>query len=130
MKLSINIELDKDSSQLLKNSFVNFSKQINDLISIFGKVNCSVEEVAVPEPEPEPEPLPKPAKPATKKKTKPRKSNKMTLLKAIKKHKNGLNFKELQQETRLTGKQISDNAYRLKKENQIEKTKEGLFVAL
>ncbi|MCA1794494.1 MAG: hypothetical protein ABR534_00595 [Desulfotignum sp.] len=128
MKLSINIELDKDSSQLLKTSFVNFSKQINDLIGIFGKENCSVEEVAVPEPEPEP--APKPAKPATKKKTKTRKSNKMTLLKVIKKHKNGINFKELQQETRLTGKQISDNAYRLKKENQIEKTKEGLFVAL
>ncbi|MCA1787110.1 MAG: hypothetical protein LC657_14145 [Desulfobacteraceae bacterium] len=133
MKLSINIELDKDSSQFLKTSFVNFSKQLNDLISLFGKVNCSVEEVAVPEPEPEP--LPKPAKPAsakpaTKKKTKPRKSNKITLLKVIKKHKNGINFKELQQETRLTGKQISDNAYLLKKENQIEKTKEGLFVAL
>ncbi|MDZ7664199.1 MAG: hypothetical protein U5K27_02530 [Desulfotignum sp.] len=52
MKLSITIELDKDSSQLLKTSFVNFSKQINDLIGIFGKENCSVEEVAVPEPEP------------------------------------------------------------------------------
>ncbi len=128
MKLSINIELDKDSSQLLKTSFVSFSKQINDLIGFFGKVNCSVEEVAVPEPEPEP--APKLAKPAAKKKTKPRKSNKMTLLKVIKKHKDGISFKELQQETRLTGKQISDNAYRLKQENQIEKTKEGLFVAL
>jgi predicted Rossmann fold nucleotide-binding protein DprA/Smf involved in DNA uptake len=130
MKLSINIELDKDSSQLLKTSFVNFSQQINDLIGIFGKVNCSVKEVAVPEPEPEPESAPKPAKPATKKKTKPRKSNKMTLLKVIKKHKDGISFKELQQETRLTGKQISDNAYRLKQENQIEKTKDGLFVPL
>ncbi|MDZ7664200.1 MAG: hypothetical protein U5K27_02535 [Desulfotignum sp.] len=47
----------------------------------------------------------------------------MTLLKVIKKHKKGINFKELQQETRLTGKQISDNAYRFKEGKPDRKNK-------
>ena len=128
MKISVTIELDKDSSQKFKNSFLNFSKQINEMISSLGNTNCSVEEAAVTEPKPEP--LPKPVKPVSKKKPKPRKSNLNIILKTIKKHKSGINFKELQQETRLTGKKISDNVYRLKKENKIEKTDAGMFIAL
>jgi hypothetical protein len=36
----------------------------------------------------------------------------------------------LQQQTGLTGKQITDNMFHLKKGKKVEKTKEGLFIAL
>ena len=131
MKLTITVQLDEESSQLIKTSFMNLSKRINDLSGVFEKMPSSVEEPKDIDPKPAAAPA-KPAakKPAAKKKSKPRKSNLDTILKTIKKHKDGINFKDLQKETGLTGKQISDNVYRLKKENKIEKTEKGTFVAL
>jgi len=124
MKLTVTIELDKESSQAIKTSFSRFSKQFPGLISLFENADFSVEEAA------DPEPAAKPVKRASKKKSRPRKSNKDKILLAIKKHKDGINFKELQQETGLTGKLVSDNVYLLKKQNKIEKTEAGMFVAL
>jgi hypothetical protein len=46
-----------------------------------------------------------------KKKSKPQKSVKATILKTIKKNKDGINTKDLQQQTGFTGKQISNNMF-------------------
>jgi hypothetical protein len=121
MKLTVTFELDKDSAQYIQTSL---SKQLHALIGLFQNAEVSVEEAAVIEPDP------KPVSEPIKRTSKPRKSNKTTILKAIRKHKEGINSKELQQETGLTGKQISISVFRLKKENKIEKTEAGVFVAL
>ncbi len=126
MKLTITIQLDEDSAQLIKTSLMNLSKRINDLTGVSKKMDSSFEESTGINHKP----VPVSAKPAAKKRPKPRKSNLNAVLKTIKKHKDGINFKELQKETGLTGKQISDNAYRLKKENKIKKTEKGMFVAV
>ncbi len=126
MKFTITVQLDEESSQLIKTSLMNLSKRINDLTGGFEKMPSSFEEPT----KIDPKPVAVSAKPAAKKKTKPRKSNLDAVLKTIKKHKDGINFKELQKATGLTGKQISDNAYRLKKENKIIKTEKGMFVTL
>lgn len=116
MKLTVTIEQDKDSSQKIQTVF---SKQLPGLISLLENAEFSVEEVTDPKPEA------KPVKRVSKKK-----SNIVTILKAIKKRKDGINSKELQQETGLTSRIIWDNVYRLKKQNKIEKTEAGMFVAL
>jgi predicted Rossmann fold nucleotide-binding protein DprA/Smf involved in DNA uptake len=126
MKFTITFQLDEESSQLAKTSLMQLSKRINDLTGGSEKKDSSFEEPTSIAPKP----AAVSAKPAPKKKTKPRKSNLDVVLKTIKKHKDGINFKDLQKETGLTGKQISDNAYRLKKENKIKKTEKGLFVTL
>ena len=124
MKLTVTIELDKDSSQKIQTAL---SKQLHDLVGVFKNADISVEEATVIEPDPKPaaKPVTKPVKRVPKKK-----SNIDTILKAIKKHKDGIKSKELQQETGLTSRIIWDNVYRLKKENKIEKTEAGMFVAL
>ncbi|HKJ99512.1 MAG TPA: hypothetical protein VJ959_11360 [Desulfotignum sp.] len=126
MKFTITVQLDEESSQLIKTSLMNLSKRIKDLTNVFEKMPSSFEEPA----DIAPKPVTTSVKPAAKKKSKPRKSNLDAVLKTIKKHKEGINFKDLQKETGLTGKQISDNAYRLKKENKIKKTEQGMFVTL
>jgi negative regulator of replication initiation len=128
MKLTITIELDKDSSQYIQTTFSSFAKQLSDLIGLFENAELSVEEITAVEPDTKP--ATKPVKRATKKKSKPRNSNIDTVLKAIKKHKDGINSKELQQETGLASRIIWDNVYRLKKQNKIEKTEAGMLVAL
>jgi uncharacterized membrane protein len=128
MKLTITIELDKDSSQYIQATFSSFAKQLSDLTGLFENADLSVEEITAAEPATKP--ATKTVKRATKKKSKPKKSNIDTVLKAIKNHKGGINSKELQQETGLTGRIIWDNVYRLKKENKIEKTEAGMLVAL
>ncbi|MDX2441571.1 MAG: hypothetical protein QNK40_13610 [Desulfobacterales bacterium] len=137
MKIAITIELDKKSAELFQIPFKNLSKQISTLIEMFEKVDFTVEDAPDHEPnldiEPKPEPPIKSASPkATKAKTKskPQKSVKGTILKTIKKHKDGIKSTDLQQLTGFTGKQISNNMFHLKKDNKVEKTKEGLFVAL
>ena len=75
----------------------------------------------------------KPTKSAAKKPTKkprPKISVKSTILKAVKNHKDGVNTRDLKQETGLTGKQISNNLFHLKKDKKVEKTESGLFIAL
>ncbi|WP_457551549.1 hypothetical protein, partial [Desulfobacula sp.] len=103
-------------------------------LRVFETVDFTVEDVPDHEPkldiEPKPEPPIKSASPKAKRKTKPQKSVKGTILKTIKKHKDGINTKNLQQLTGFTGKQISDNMFHLKKDKKAEKTKEGLFIAL
>jgi hypothetical protein len=128
MKLTVTFELDKDSEQSIQKSFSNFSKQFSDLIDLFKNAEFSVEEAAAIESEPKPATMP--AKRAPKKKSKPRKTNIDKIFKTIKKHKEGISSKELQQETGFTGKQISNSVFRLKNENKIGKTEDGMFVVL
>jgi predicted Rossmann fold nucleotide-binding protein DprA/Smf involved in DNA uptake len=128
MKLTVTFELDKDSAQYIKASFSSFTKQLSDLISLFENADFKIEEAAVIEPDAKPAIMPE--KRAPKKKPKPRKSNIDTILKTIKKHKDGISSKELQQETGFTGKQVSNSVFRLKNENKIEKTEAGMFVVL
>lgn len=137
MKIAITIEIDKESAELFQTPFKKLSDQITDLMGMFEKVEYVVEDAPDIEPkldiEPKPEPLnnlASPKAPKAKTKSKPQKSVKGTILKTIKKHKDGINAKDLQQLTGFTGKQISNNMFHLKKENKVEKTKEGLFVAL
>lgn len=127
MKIAITIELDKESAEIFQTPFKKLSKQINDLIGMFKKADYKVEDVLALVPET------KPTKAAPKKaKTKSRSkiSVKSTILKAVKNHKDGVSNKDLQQQTGLTGKQISDNLFHLKKDKKVEKTKDGLFVAV
>jgi negative regulator of replication initiation len=128
MKLTVTFELDKDSEQYIQKSFSSLTKQLSDLISLFKNAEYSVEEAAAIESDPKPATMP--VKRAPKKKSKPRKSNIDKILKTIKKHKEGISSKDLQQETGLTARIIWDNVYRLKKQNKIEKTEAGMFVAV
>jgi len=133
MKIAITIELDKEAAELFHTPFKKLSKQINDLIGMFEKVDYVIEDAPVLEPKLDIEPKPVPTKSAsqkTKKKSKPQRSVKATILKVLKNHKNGINTKDLQQQTGLTGKQITDNMFHLKKGKKVEKTKDGLFIAL
>jgi hypothetical protein len=141
MKIAITIELDKEAAELFQTPFKKLSNQINDLMDMFGK---KVEVNTKSDLEPNMNINPKSdletkkniksktaaAKPKKRTKTKPQKSVKGTILKTIKKHKDGINTKDLQQLTGFTGKQISDNMFHLKKDKKAEKTKEGLFIAL
>ena len=128
MKISFTIELDKKSAELFQIPFKKLSKQINDMMGMFETVDYTVE--GAPDIEPKPEPPPDSAPPKTKKESKSQRSVKPTILKTIKKNKNGINTKNLQQQTGFTGKQISNNMFHLKKDKKVEKTKEGLFIAL
>ncbi len=134
MKISFTIELDKESAELFQTPFKKLSKQINDLIGMFEKFNYTIENAPDIESKRDLE-LKPPIKSATPKpkkgrKSKPQKSVKGTILKTIKKNKDGINTKDLQQQTGFTGKQISNNMFHLKKDKKVEKTKEGLFIAL
>ncbi len=128
MKIAITIELDEKSTELFQVPFKKLSKQINDLIGMFEKVDYTVE--AAPDIEPKPEPPTNSVPKKSKKKSKPQRSVKVTILKTIKKNKDGINSKDLQEQTGFTGKQISNNMFYLKKDKKVEKTKEGLFIAL
>ncbi len=128
MKIAITIELDEKSAELFQVPFKKLSAQINDLIGMFEKGDCSVENT--PDIESKPAPPKKPAPKKAKKKSKLKRSVKATILKTIKKNKEGIKTKELQQQTGFTGKQISNNMFHLKKEKKVEKTKKGLFIAL
>ena len=127
MKIAITIELDKESAELFQTPFKKLSKQINDLIGMFEKVDYEVEDAPVLAPETK---TIKSAPKKPKKKPSSKISVKSTILKAVKNHKDGVNTKDLKQETGLTSKQISNNLFHLKKDKKVEKTKDGLFVAL
>jgi hypothetical protein len=128
MKIAITIGLDKKSAELFQVPFKKLSKQINDLIGMFENVDFTVEDAPDIEPKPESPTNSAPRKP--KKKAKPQRPVKATIFKTIKKNKDGINTKDLQEQTGFTGKQISNNMFHLKKEKKVEKTKEGLFIAL
>jgi hypothetical protein len=128
MKLTVTFELDKDSDQYIQKSFSSLTKQFSDLIGLFKNAEFKIEETVPVEPDAKPATMP--VKRAPKKKSKPKKSNIDKILKTIKKHKEGISSKDLQQETGFTGRVVWDNVYRLKKENKIEKTEAGMLVAL
>ena len=149
MKIAITIELDEKSAELFQVPFKKLSKQINDLIGMFEKVDYTVEDAPDIEPNmninPKSDLESKPGlenkknfktktskspKPKKRIKTKPQKSVSGTILKTIEKNKDGINTKDLQQQTGFTGKQISDTMFHLKKKKKVERTKEGLFIAL
>ena len=90
--------------------------------------NYTVEDA--PDIELKPEPPTKSAPQKPKKKSKPQRSVKATILKTIKKNKDGIKAKDLQEQTGFTSKQISNNMFHLKKEQKVKKIKEGLFIAL
>ena len=127
MKIAITIELDKESAEIFQTPFKKLSRQINDLIGMFKKVDYEVEGTPglVPEAKPTKSAAKKP-----KKKPRPEISVKATILKAIKNHEGGINSKGLQQQTGFTGKQISNNLFHLKKDKKVEKTEGGVFIAI
>lgn len=127
MKIVITIELDKESTELFQTPFMKLSKQINDLIDMFKKADYKVEDVPALVPETKP---PKSAPKKSKKKSNSKISVKSTILKVLKNYKDGINTKDLQQQTGLTGKQISNNLFHLKKDKKVEKTNDGLFIAI
>jgi predicted Rossmann fold nucleotide-binding protein DprA/Smf involved in DNA uptake len=127
MKIAITIELDKESAEIFQTPFKKLSKQINDLIGMFKKVDYEVEGTPALVPETKPT---KSAAKKPKKKPRPKISVKATILKTIKNHEGGINSKDLQQQTGLTGKQISNNLFHLKKDKKVEKTEGGLFIAI
>ena len=127
MKIAITVELDKESAEIFQTPFKKLSKQINDLIGMFKKADYKVEDVPALVPETKP---PKAAPKKSKKKSSSKISVKSTILKALKNHKDGVSNKDLQQQTGLTSKQISDNLFHLKKDKKVGKTKDGLFIAI
>ncbi len=127
MKIAITIELDKESAEIFQTPFKKLSKQVNDLIGMFKKADYKIEDVKAPAPETKP---PKAAPKKSKKKSRSKISVKSTILKAVKNHKDGVNTKDLKQETGLTSKQISNNLFHLKKDKKVEKTEGGLFIAI
>jgi len=127
MKIAITIELDKESAEIFQTPFKKLSQQINDLIGMFKKADYEVKDVPVLVPETKPI---KSAPKKSKKKSSSKISVKSTILKALKNHKDGVSNKDLQQQTGLTSKQISDNLFHLKKDKKVEKTKDGLFIAI
>jgi len=128
MKIAITIELDEKSVELFQVPFKKLSKQINDLIGMFEKVDFVIdnpvekakdlaeEESIIEEP---------PEKPIAQKG-----AVRAAILQEVKKSKRGITSEKLQQETGFTGKQISNNMFYLKKANLVKKTKSGRFVAV
>ncbi len=141
MNITITIELDKESAELFQIPCKKLSNQISDLMDMFGKkvevntksdleTKMKVNTKSDLETKKNLKNKTAASKPKKRTKTKPQKSVRGTILKAIKKHKDGINTKDLQQLTGFTGKQISDNMFHLKKNKKAERTKEGLFFAL
>ena len=126
MKINITIELDKKSAEVFQIPFKKLSKQINELIEMFDKVEYVIEDAPDIEPKQDLEPKPpkkhkqsqkpqvaqKPKK--TQKPKKPQIPVKATIFEAIKEHNGGVSTKELQTQTGFTSKQISNNMFHLR----------------
>ncbi len=124
MKLDITIEFDKELTTAIKATVTEFSEKIKSLQANLEKSDKSASTENVPDPKP------KQAKPATKRKPRAKKTLRGTVLKVIKKNKDGISRKALQEETGFTTKQISNYVYQLKKNQKIEMTGDGLFKPL
>ncbi len=124
MKLDITIEFDKELTTAIKATVTEFLEGIKSLQANLEKSDKSASTENVPDP------TPKQAKPATKRKPRAKKTLRGTVLKVIKKNKDGISRKALQEETGFTTKQISNYVYQLKKNQKIEATKDGLFKPL
>lgn len=124
MKLDITIEFDKELTTAIKATVTEFLEGIKSLQANLEKSDKSASTENVSDPKP------KQAKPATKRKPRAKKTLRGTVLKVIKKNKDGISRKALQEETGFTTKQISNYVYQLKKNQKIEATKDGLFKPL
>jgi hypothetical protein len=123
MRIDISIEFDQEFTDKFMAIIQEMSKQIKGHQEIFENTHSSVSATNVHKAGSEKSKPPK-------KKSRPQKTVKGTILKVVKKHKDGITGKELQEQTGFSGKQISNNMFHLKKEKKIEKTKDGLFMAL
>lgn len=128
MKVDISIEFDKELANALMDTVREFSKEITGLRGIFEKADLSVSAESVPVPKTEPKP--KQTKPTVKRKARPKKTLRDTVLKVIKQNKDGISRKELQKKTGYSNRQMNDYVYQLKKLQKIEKTEDGLFKPL
>ena len=54
----------------------------------------------------------------------------MTVLKSLQKNKNGLDSKAIEEKTGFSAKKVADTVYQLKKKGLVQKTEQGLFVAI
>ncbi len=124
MKVDISIEFDKESAGVFMAALREISEGIKNLQRIFDKSDWSVTTEGAPEPEP------KQPKPAAQRKPRAKKTLRSTVLKIIKKNKDGISRKALQEETGFTAKQISNIVYQLKKNQKIEMTGDGLLKLL
>lgn len=123
MKIDISIEFNKEFTDKFMAIIQKISENIKSPQENFDKAHDSLSATN------DQEVTPKETRPVKKKST-PQKTVKGTILKMVKKHKDGITGKELQEQTGFTRKQISNNMFHLKKEKKIEKTKDGLFKAL
>jgi hypothetical protein len=123
MKVEISIEFDKESASVFMAALREISAGFKHLQSVFDASDWSVSTQRAPEPKPKP-------KTAVKRKPRAGKTLRGTVLTAIKKNKQGMSRKELQEQTGFTGKQLSNYVYQLKKQQKIEVTKDGVFKPL
>ncbi|MFO8240138.1 MAG: hypothetical protein R6T90_03970 [Dissulfuribacterales bacterium] len=124
MKVDISVEFDKESAGVFMAALREISEGFKNLQRIFDKSDWSVTTEGAPEPKP------KQHKPATQRKPRAKKTLRSTVLRVIKKNKDGISRKALQEETGFTAKQISNIVYQLKKNQKIEMTEDGLLKAL
>jgi predicted HTH transcriptional regulator len=124
MKVNISIEFDKELATAIMDTVREISKGMKSLQGIFDKSDWTVKTESAPEPKPEQ------PKPARKRKTKAQTTLRSTVLKVIKQNKDGISRKDLQEETGISGKQISNLIYQLKKNQKIQMTEDGLLKLL
>jgi hypothetical protein len=125
MKVNISIEFDKELATAIMDTVREISKGMKSLQGIFDKSDWVVTTESVAEPESES--APKQSKPATKRKPRAKKTIRGTVLKVIKKNKDGISRKALQEETGFTKRQIIDCVYQLIAMQKIGLTEEGLL---
>jgi len=124
MKLNITIEFDKDFATAIKANVREISEGIKNLQTNLEKSDKSSSTENIPETKP------KQAKPAAKRKARPKKTLRGTVLKVIKQNKDGISRKNLLEKTGFSKRQIIDCVYQLKAMQKIEKTEDGLFKIL
>jgi hypothetical protein len=124
MKVDISIEFDKELATAIMDTVREISKGMKSLQEIFDKSDLSVSTESVSEPTPEE------TKPVVKRKPRAKKTLRGMVLKVIKKNKDGISRKALQEETGFTGGQISNIVYQLKKNQKIQMTEDGLLKLL
>lgn len=124
MRINILVEFDKESAGVFMDALREISEGIKNLQKIFDKSDWSLTTERAAEPEI------KQPRPADQRKPRAKKTLRSTVLKVIKKNKNGISRKALQEETGFTAKQISNIVYQLKKNQKIEMTGDGLLKLL
>jgi t-SNARE complex subunit (syntaxin) len=124
MKLNITIEFDKELATAIKANVREISEGTKNLQTNLENSDKSASTENIPETKP------KHAKPAAKRKARPKKTLRGTVLKVIKQNKDGISRKNLLEKTGFSKRQIIDCVYQLKAMQKIEKTEDGLFKIL